>query len=92
MHNLTRSSPNVGIDLKINFSPTGIINSFSLLTVTQAFFIFTAGPMILSAIFSCYTWLVGLFSIPIFIFDAAVVVFSLLTINLAKQLIALDVA
>ncbi len=72
-NNLERSTLNVGaIGLKLNFSLTGMIDSFNKLTLTQAIYIFTAGPMIISAVLPMYSWLVGLFSIPIFIFDGVV--------------------
>ena len=72
VNNLERSTLNVGLGLYTNFSWDGMISSFSYLTVTQAIYIFTAGPMIISAVLPWYSWLVGLFSIPIFLFDAAV--------------------
>ena len=72
VNNLKRSTLNVGFGLVLNFSLEGMYNSFSKLTVTQAIYIFTAGPMIISAVLPWYSWLVGLFSIPIFLFDAAV--------------------
>ena len=71
-NNLERSTLNVGLALYLNFSLTGMINSFSVLTLTQAIYIFTAVPMIISAFLPMYSWFVGLFSIPIFLFDAVV--------------------
>ena len=53
-------------------------NSFSALTLTQAIYIFIAGPMIISAVLPWYSWFVGLFSIPIFLFDAVVGTFLMI--------------
>ena len=89
VNNLKRSTLNVGFGLVLNFSLEGMYNSFSVLTLTQAIYIFTAGPMIISAFLPFYSWFVGLFSIPIFLFDASVGFLLMATLVLALLAIPL---